>query len=207
MIPVPRAATRRGFARVRLLVVVLALIGPGAAAAGAEDAGRVWAALRDGRGVALMRHATAPGTGDPANFRLGDCATQRNLGAEGRQQARAIGRAFREHSIDAAGVYSSRWCRARETAELLGLGPVRPLPALDSFFRDPDRGEERTEAVRAFIVEGAGGERPRVLVTHQVNVTALTGVYPRSGQVVVVEPTTAGDLRVVGSLPPPDAGG
>ena len=85
---------------------------------------------------------------------------------------------------------------------------MRPLPALNCFFRDRGRGDEQTAALRALIFEGPGDrrERPRVFVTHQVNVTALTGVYPRSGQVVVVEPTDAGDLRVVGTVSPPPSG-
>ncbi|HET6522035.1 MAG TPA: histidine phosphatase family protein [Geminicoccaceae bacterium] len=197
---------RRGLGRTRLAAAVaLAVLGPAAAAA-AEDAAaeRAWTALREGRAVAVMRHASAPGTGDPPGFRPGDCATQRNLSAAGREEARAIGRAFRAHGIAAAPVYSSRWCRCLETAELLGLGPVEPLPALDSFFRDRAREGEQTEALRAFILDPRNGGRPRVFVTHQVNVTALTGVYPRSGEVVVVEPSPdAGDLRVVGSIPPP----
>ena len=197
---------RRGLARNWLAAAAaLVVLGPAAATAGEDAAAeRAWAALREGRAVAVMRHATAPGTGDPSGFRPGDCATQRNLSAAGREEARAIGRAFRAHGIAAAEVYSSRWCRCLETARLLGLGPVEPLPALDSFFRDRSRGDDQTAALRAFIMEQGNAGRARVFVTHQVNVTALTGVHPRSGQVVVVEP--AGDgapLRVVGSIPPP----
>jgi hypothetical protein len=199
---------RRGFGRTWLAAAAaLAVLGPAAATA-AEDAAaeRAWAALREGRAVAVMRHVSAPGTGDPPGFRLGDCATQRNLSAAGRDEARAIGRAFRAHGIAAADIYSSQWCRCLETAELLGLGPVEPLPALNSFFRDRGRRDEQTAALRAVILERGNDGRPRVFVTHQVNVTALTGVYPRSGQVVVVEPAGDGTLRVVGSIPPPEPG-
>ena len=88
----------------------------------------LWRAVRAGRAVAIMRHALAPGTGDPAGFRLDDCSTQRNLSAAGRQQAREIGARFRAHGIERARVFSSQWCRCRETAEGLGLGAVAALP-------------------------------------------------------------------------------
>ncbi len=197
--------TRRALVHAGLAVALTpAVLRPGTVAAGDDAARRAWAALRDGRGGAGMRPATAPGTGDPVDFRLDDCATQRNLSAAGREEARALGRAFRAQGIDAAEVRSSRWCRCLETARLLGLGPVEPLPALDSFFADRSRGDGQTAALRALILAERGGDdRPRVFVTHQVNVTALTGVYPRSGQVVVVEPAADGTLRVVGSIPPP----
>ncbi|MEN9293955.1 MAG: hypothetical protein RIT31_720, partial [Actinomycetota bacterium] len=75
--------------------------------------------------VLLMRHALAPGVGDPENFKLGDCSTQRNLSAEGREDAREIGEWLKRRDIPILRVESSRWCRARETAELLGIGKVR----------------------------------------------------------------------------------
>ncbi len=140
-------------------------------------------ALREPGAVALLRHADAPGTGDPAGFALGDCATQRNLGDAGRAQARAIGARLRRAGVRAR-VFSSAWCRTRETADLLGLGPVTLLPALNSFFQDSAAGPAQTEALRRFIADWTGG--PLILVTHQVNITALTGVYPRSGELVLL---------------------
>lgn len=150
--------------------------------------------------VAIMRHALAPGGGDPARFRLGDCATQRNLDAAGRDQARAIGAAIRS-AIGAADVsvdrvLTSQWCRCRETGRLLDLGPVEDLPALDSFFADRARGPAQTEALRAFLAARPEGER-LMLVTHQVNITALTGVFPRSGEVVVIDVAPDGTVTVL----------
>src|SRR5512145_2006256 len=74
--------------------------------------------------VLMLRHATAPGTGDPPNFRLDDCATQRNLDAAGRAQAALLGRRLAQAGIERAKIYSSQWCRCLETARLLELGPV-----------------------------------------------------------------------------------
>lgn len=168
-------------ARARGGIVAAALALAGAPAA-ADEAG--WEALAQPGAVAVMRHALAPGTGDPAGFELGDCATQRNLDARGRTQAREIGEAFHARGVEADRVLTSEWCRSRETAELLGLGKVEALPALNSFFAG--RGDEaaQTEATEEFLRD-LEPEVRAVLVTHQVNVTALTGVFPRSGEIVV----------------------
>ena len=124
-----------------------------------------WQALRSGMAVGLLRHATAPGVGDPAHFRLEDCATQRNLSEAGRQQARAIGAAFRRNGIATVRVLSSRCCRCLDTARPLDLGPVEPFPPLDSFFADRERAATQTMALRAFLNRPYTGP-PRVLVTH-----------------------------------------
>lgn len=152
--------------------------------------------LRSPGSVGLLRHARAPGTGDPPGFRLGDCATQRNLDAAGREQAREIGMRLREAGVR-AGVFSSAWCRTCETAELLDMGPVEILPALNSFFGDGSEGPEQTATVRRFL--RSHGQEPVILVTHQVNVTALTGVYPGDGEMVVMRPRPDGHV-VAGRL-------
>lgn len=153
-----------------------------------------WPLLREGRAAALLRHALAPGVGDPPGFRLSNCSTQRTLSDEGRAQARSLGDLFRANGIAAATVFSSGWCRCLETTELLALGPVRREPALDSFFADRGEGAARTAALRALLAASHGG--PLVLVTHQVNITALTGLVPASGEAVVVR--TGGDPEVLG---------
>lgn len=160
----------------------------------------LWQALARGQAVALMRHAPAPGTGDPADFVLDDCNTQRNLSEAGREQARAIGERFRRHGIEQAQVYSSRWCRCLDTARLLGLGEAQPFDGLDSFFRDQSAEPMRSAATRALIEQQAApGRPPLVLVTHQVNITALTGVFPESGEIVVVRSGPEG-LTMLGRL-------
>ncbi len=188
--PGARITTRR-----LLAPLLLAARGP-ARAADDDDA---LDALRRTGAVGLMRHAWAPGTGDPPGFRLGDCATQRNLDAAGREQARGIGARLRAAGI-AARVFSGQWCRALETAELLGLGPVEPLPSLDSFFGGRADEPVRTAATRRFMADWTGG--PLILVTHQVNVMALSGVYPGDGEMVVLHPGAGGHV-VAARLPPP----
>lgn len=158
-----------------------------------------WQALRGGGTIALIRHARAPGTGDPANFRLADCATQRNLSAEGRRQAEAIGEAFRARQISVGRVLSSRWCRALDTARLAFGSMTEPFPPLDSFFSGRDRELAQTQAVRR-TVQDWRSNAVLVLVTHQVNITALTGVFPGEGEILVLRPRSGAGFDVVGRI-------
>ena len=170
-----------------------------AAQPAAADEAALWDALRSDGYVALMRHAIAPGTGDPPDFRLGDCATQRNLSDRGRDQAARIGQRFRANRIEVASVFSSQWCRCMETAERLALGPVEALPELNSFFRDPGLGEMQTARLKAWLASRSD-DRPLVLVTHQVNITELTGIFPASGEIVVFRFRNDGGVRVAGTI-------
>lgn len=158
-----------------------------------------WAALREPGTVAIMRHALAPGTGDPAGFVLDDCTTQRNLDDRGRAQARAVGDAFRARDIRVDRVLTSQWCRCRETAQLLELAPVEDLPALNSFFAERSMRDARTAAVRAFLRDLGPNDRV-VLVSHQVNIQALTGRGTRSGELLVGSRRTAGAIDVEGAI-------
>lgn len=170
----------------------------------AEQYQEVWAKLQQDNHVALLRHALAPGFGDPSTFSLEDCSTQRNLSEAGRQQARFIGKLFRDHGIEKARVLSSQWCRCMDTAELLTLGSVVPAPYLNSFFSFPERKASQLTETQAWFHEQfpfKPENGPVVLVTHQVNITALTGVYPDSGEIVIARVTDSGELQSVGTIP------
>lgn len=149
--------------------------------------------------VVLLRHAIAPGTGDPTNFQLDDCSTQRNLSEDGRQQAVAIGEAFRSRNIPVIEVRSSQWCRCLETAELMDVGPVIPFAPLNSFFGNRTTADTQTAEIRDYMA--ANGDRPGVIimVTHQVNITALSSVFPQSGSAVVVQ-VNEGQLDILRQL-------
>src|SRR5437868_6308691 len=122
-------------AQIRIVAAVVLLLCGAATRAGAADADAAWTALASGEPkVLLIRHAEAPGVGDPPGFRLGDCATQRNLSEKGRAQAGSIGDALRRRGVPVAKVLTSQWCRCRDTARLLDVGPVEDAPALNSFF-------------------------------------------------------------------------
>ncbi len=167
----------------------------------ADDIDAAWSKLRNGSAVAIMRHALAPGFSDPAGFDVDDCSTQRNLSEEGRTQARKIGQLFRDQGIDAAQVISSQWCRCVDTADLLDLGTVATLPALNSFFENRSVADAQTEALRAALVEWIQpGSTPSVLVTHQVNIRALTQTSTSSGEILIV--TLDDDqMTVLASIP------
>ena len=150
--------------------------------------------------VLLMRHATAPGTGDPANLRLGDCSTQRNLSDAGRAEARAVGERFRTAGIAFDRILTSEWCRTTETAELMDLGPVTPFPPANSFFSDRSTADRQTAEVLAYLASLPEEERV-LIVTHQVNISALTGIAPRSGEIVITR-RSADALQVLDRLPP-----
>ena len=154
--------------------------------------------------VLLIRHALAPGVGDPSNFRLGDCSTQRNLSAEGREDAREIGEWLKRRDIPILRVESSRWCRARETAELLGLGTVRANKNLDSLFEEVDPiGDPQTAKISKRIVNHRQTRGLLVMVGHFVNISALTGVGVESGEGVLVRANAKGELKVMGFSPAP----
>ena len=157
--------------------------------------------LVKGRAVALIRHATAPGLGDPPGFRIGVCTTQRNLSQEGRDQAGRIGEFFRRKGIKETSVYSSQWCRCLETARLLNLGSVKELPALNSFFEDRSTEESQTKQLRKFIMSLSAG-KPVIMVTHQVNITALTDIVPSSGEIIIFQLTQDGQGKVLGRFTP-----
>ena len=155
-------------------------------------------ALADGGVVALIRHARAPGTGDPPGFRLGDCSTQRNLSAEGRREAAALGERLRLAGVAVTEVRSSRWCRALDTAGLaFPQVATTPDATLDSFFGDRPARDPQTEAARALVEGWRGRQGVLALVSHQVNITALTGIYPAEGEITVLRPGAAG-FEVVG---------
>ena len=194
----PRAM---GYGKVKLfvsLVIVLAVLSTGPQPASADEAA-LWQALRSPGHVALLRHALAPGTGDPASFQLRDCATQRNLSDGGRDQAKRIGARLRANGVAAAQVYSSQWCRCLETARLLGFGKITELPALNSFFQSMERRDDQTGALQEWI-ENQSLTTPTILVTHQVNITALTDIFPASGELVVLRRSNEGKLAVVGTI-------
>jgi phosphohistidine phosphatase SixA len=193
----PNPRTRRQIFYVCSIILVCFSVSASGFSSDSES--EIWKALASGGYVALLRHALAPGTGDPPEFRLGECTTQRNLSDEGRDQASRIGDRFRENGIDRARVFSSQWCRCLETARLLKLGRVAELAPLNSFFRQFERQESQTEALLQWLDEQEL-DRPLVWVTHQVNITALTGVYPDSGELVVIHRSGTGDIQVIGTI-------
>ena len=175
-------------------LMIACLIPVNLVSAQANDA-QGFEALKSGNHFAIMRHAIAPGSGDPDNFELRNCSTQRNLSQEGIEQAQRIGERFRENGITEARVYTSQWCRCIDTAKLLDIGSPEELPIMNSFYATPQREEMQNQQLKEWLAK-QDLTQPLVLVAHQVNITALTGVFPSSGEIIVVQRTINGDLQV-----------
>jgi phosphohistidine phosphatase SixA len=167
-------------------------------AAHADDA--TWAALKTGEYVILMRHAaTEPGIGDPPGFTLANCDSQRKLSADGRRQAQKLGEEFRRRAIPIAHVWSSRWCRCTDTA-MLAFGQVKPMTMLDSAFLDNTAAEQQKLRDTYAAARTQSGNGNLVMVTHQVNITEMTGIYPAMGEMIVVTLEPGGKFKVVGRI-------
>ena len=151
--------------------------------------------LQDGQHVLLMRHADAPGYGDPAGYVITQCATQRNLGDYGKKQSQAIGVWLANQGIQKADVFSSPWCRCLDTANLLKKGSVKIEPSLGSFFDEMSLEKIQTKALRAFIKNELAkqSKAPLILVTHHVNIEAYTGKVVGVGDMVLVKVNKNGE--------------
>jgi broad specificity phosphatase PhoE len=167
------------------LCAILLLIGSGAVIAQPPLA----SALQDGQHILLMRHADAPGFGDPPNYQLDQCNTQRNLGELGRKQAKATGDWLSKQGIKQAQVFSSPWCRCIDTALLLDKGNVAIEPALGSFFDNTSQADVQTKNLIALIAKERqkNPQSPIIMVTHQVNIGAFIGQAVGSGEMILVK--------------------
>jgi phosphohistidine phosphatase SixA len=155
--------------------------------------------------VLLMRHAIAPGIGDPAGYKLQDCKTQRNLDATGRAQAQKTGQWLKAQGVGNALVFSSAWCRCKETAENLAFGTPALEASLNSFFDDMRQGSQSNANLQKFIANQlkAKGDKALALVTHQVNITQFTGETVGSGDMVLAKVNAAGKMISFKTYPSP----
>jgi broad specificity phosphatase PhoE len=172
-------------------ILALALL---PASAAADE--KLWSLLKGGGQVVLIRHAvTTPGVGDPPGMRLEDCSTQRNLSDAGREHARRIGAEWRKRAIPTERVISSPWCRCLETARL-AFGETEVSTALNNLFGRPENRERQVREMRAMVAKHPG-KGNLVLVTHGSTISALTGVAPGTGEMVVLSKgRLAGTLSV-----------
>jgi len=162
----------------------------------------LWRTLRSGGYVLLMRHAaTESGVGDPPQFKAGDCKTQRNLSAAGREAAARTGQQLKAAGIVFSTVLSSSWCRCLDTANI-AFGSATPEPALDSFFGERSAQSARQTAAARALIQSFRGPGNLMMVTHQVNITALTGEFPAEGEIFVVQSTAQSPLQLIGRIKP-----
>jgi phosphohistidine phosphatase SixA len=155
--------------------------------------------------VLLMRHALAPGVGDPAGYQLDNCKSQRNLDAQGRAQAQRIGQWLKSQGVRDALVFSSAWCRCKETAEKLGLGTPAHEAALNSFFDDMRQGPQSNAKLQKFIETQLKSKSSKalILVTHHVNIAEFMGENVGSGDMVLAKVSPQGRLLSYKIYPSP----
>ena len=187
----------RSKASLAISFAVLVLLSGSAAA----DEGAAIEALREGNLVALMRHAEAPGpVGDPPNFKLEDCSTQRNLSDEGRATARRVGAALKRNGARIARVLSSPWCRCLDTARLMDVGSVEVSRAFRNSFVLGKERESIAREARA-VISGWKGPGTLLVVTHGDTIASLVAINPAEGEILLVASEPNGQLRLVGRLP------
>ena len=178
-------------------LLLLPIMGQVSAESASQD--ELWNVLRGGGNIVLIRHSqTIPGFGDPPGFHLDDCSSQRYLSEDGREQSRQMGDRFRREKVPIGPVLSSEWCRCYETAEL-AFGSYELWPPLNSFFNDYSTRGEQTQTV-AKRIESFAGKDNMILVTHQVNITALTGKTVAQGEAVVVRHDSERQFLILGNI-------
>lgn len=134
--------------------------------------------------VVFLRHSIAPGFGDPKNFKIDDCSTQRNLSKTGILQARSIGKFFIENNIEFSEILSSQWCRCKDTINEMNIGNWKTFPGLNSFFQN----FSKKQIVLPLLydkLKNVKNDELILLVTHQVVISEITNVFPPSGGIVI----------------------
>jgi len=184
-------------------LLALSLLGLPTWAAPADplSSAEVMRLLKTGGVALLLRHGqTESGVGDPPGFTLGDCKSQRNLSGDGRAQVRAMADRAKKDGIRFARVYTSQWCRCRDTAQLLAESNDLPRdwPVLNSQFAGNPTTTDANQQIVALLRTSPANES-WLLVTHQVNISSITGISPTSGEGVLVRVTSSG-LSVLGRV-------
>ena len=144
--------------------------------------------------VIFLRHALAPGVGDPENFIKEDCSTQRNLNNKGRLQARLIGNYLRSTNLKFSQILTSEWCRCIDTAKELNLGQWTTFSGLNSFFQEYEKKDQVMNKLQKKL-DSLGYSDFALFVTHQVVISEQTGIVPRSGEMVLYNSITKQKAR------------
>ena len=152
--------------------------------------------LKEGGKIIFIRHALAPGNGDPENFELNDCSTQRNLNQRGIEQSKFIGSIFNKYQIKIENVYSSEWCRCIDTAKF-AFKNYQTFSALNSFYdiRFEANEERQITQLKEFINQWNGKENI-IFVTHFVVISSMLNIGTSSGEIVITDK----NLNIIGSI-------
>ena len=156
----------------------------------------VLTSLKEGGKIIFIRHALAPGNGDPENFDLNDCSTQRNLNQRGIEQSKFIGSIFIKNQIKIENVYSSEWCRCIDTAKF-AFKNYETFSALNSFYdiRFEANEERQITQLKEFINQWNSKENI-IFVTHFVVISSMLNIGTSSGEIVITDK----NLNIIGSI-------
>ena len=162
----------------------------------ADSKNQLFEKLQKGGNLIFIRHAYAPGNGDPDNFDIKDCSTQRNLSDSGRKQSEKIGNFFNENKIPIDLVISSEWCRCKDTAKF-AFNNYKMLSALNSFYDEKfaHNEDKQVHELKRYI-EDWKSNKNLVLVTHYVVISAILNRGVSSGEIVVSDK----NLNIIGSI-------
>ena len=152
--------------------------------------------LKAGGKLIFIRHAYAPGGGDPENFNIYDCSTQRNLSESGRIQSKKIGNFFKENKIKIKNVYSSEWCRCKETASL-AFKSFKTKSFLNSFFSSKFAHKKKSQ-IKDFqkFLNTWDKKNNLIFITHYVVISEILDYPPSSGEIVVADK----NLKIIDTL-------
>ena len=152
--------------------------------------------LKEGGKIIFIRHAYAPGGGDPDNFDINDCTTQRNLNDEGINQSKLIGEFFTQNSIQIDQVFSSEWCRCKDTAKH-AFQNFKTFDALNSFFSSKfAQNEDRQIKDLKNYIQNWESKKNLVLVSHYVVISSMLNKAVGSGEIVIVDK----NYNLIGSI-------
>lgn len=160
----------------------------------------LWSQLKKGGYVILMRNsAVDEGLGDPKGYKVNDCTTQLNLTDKGRAEAQKIGDEFKKRKIPIKQVFTSAFCRAKETAQL-AFGKADVWEALNSFYDKPERKSEQTRLLHQRLESPPTDGTNLVLVTHGYNIVSAVGLNPDPGDMLIIAPAFRVGYKIVGEL-------
>ena len=178
--------------KIILSLIFLCLFGQGSSAN--SD---IITSLQEGKKLVFIRHALAPGGGDPKGFKINDCKTQRNLNRSGVNQSKKIGKLFKKNKVPIDQVLSSQWCRCKDTAKY-AFGEYKEFTALNSTFQSSFNKNEASQLkeIYNFVGKWNGNGKNLVLITHYSIITAVTNAVPSSGEIVITDK----NFNVIGTI-------
>ena len=147
-----------------------------------------WTLAQKGNKIILIRHALAPGGGDPVGFKINDCSTQRNLNQTGIDQSKRIGKLFKKNKVLIDQVLTSQWCRCKDTAKY-AFKNFKEFSALNSTFQSPHNKNEarQLKEIKKLVKKWNGKRKNLILITHYSIITAITNAVPGSGEIVITD--------------------